>query len=186
VGAVPATSRALAPWTPRAVTRLDGLPNRPQHYEHEPDEGDREEKHASQGTARDPPLDSAKEGLSRSAHAREGAEAALPLRREGAGQVRAPRREDAKQAINAGSSATPTPELIMRGAKAGDHPRPLFCGPFSALSGVGTMGVSVPAGPPRWCRRAGLRRLLRLRRGLAFFGIHRARLASLPLRPGSG
>jgi len=46
VGAVPPTSFALAPRTPWPVTGLDGLPNRPEHYEQEPDERDRKENHA--------------------------------------------------------------------------------------------------------------------------------------------
>jgi hypothetical protein len=46
VGAVPPTALALGPRTPRPVTRLDGLPNRPEHDEQEPDERDWKEDHA--------------------------------------------------------------------------------------------------------------------------------------------
>jgi hypothetical protein len=52
VGAVPRAPLALAPWTPRPVTGLDGLPNCPEHYEDEPDERDRKKNHAARLPAR--------------------------------------------------------------------------------------------------------------------------------------
>jgi hypothetical protein len=52
VRAVPPTSLALAPRTPRPVTGLDGLPNRPEHYEQEPHERNGEENHRPRVAAR--------------------------------------------------------------------------------------------------------------------------------------
>jgi hypothetical protein len=54
VGAVPPTPLALAPRAPWPVTGLDGLPNRPEHYEQEPDERDRKENHTPRLAARGP------------------------------------------------------------------------------------------------------------------------------------
>jgi hypothetical protein len=54
VGAVPPTSLALAPRAPRPVTGLDGLPNRPEHYEQEPDKRDGKENHVRRLAARAP------------------------------------------------------------------------------------------------------------------------------------
>jgi hypothetical protein len=52
VGAVPPAPLALAPGTPRAVTRLDGLPDSPEHDEQEPEERDRKQDHAPKVAAR--------------------------------------------------------------------------------------------------------------------------------------
>ena len=63
VGAVPPNSLALAPRTPWPVAGLDGLPNRPEHYEEEPDERDRKENHAPRLAVPLAPGDSDKPGL---------------------------------------------------------------------------------------------------------------------------
>jgi hypothetical protein len=62
VWAVPPTSLALAPRTPRAVAGLDGLSNGPEHCEQEPEERDRKQNHVPRLLAALPRLDSAEPG----------------------------------------------------------------------------------------------------------------------------